>query len=186
MTETTRTLVREADQDTAGGPQDSRVTLLDGAELLSATAPTTVDLGGRRVRVVPRSGHTSSDVTVELDDPSIVFCGDLVWNEMFPNYVDAVPSALSASVRGLLREESTHYVPGHGPMADRDALNRFVMILDHVEAAARAAFEGGQSAAEAAAGYSLPPEVGEWFLFNPAYFERALDAWHRELAGTNG
>ena len=72
------------------------------ARLLDPARTTTVDLGGRTVRIIPRAGHTSSDVTVELNDPDVVFCGDLVWNEMFPNYVDAVPSVLSASVRSIV------------------------------------------------------------------------------------
>ncbi len=44
-----------------------------------------------------------SDVSIEVDDPSLVFCGNLVWNGMFPNYVDAAPSALTPSVKALRR-----------------------------------------------------------------------------------
>ena len=44
-----------------------------------------------------------SDVSIEVDDPSLVFCGNLVWNGIFPNYVDAAPSALTPSVKALRR-----------------------------------------------------------------------------------
>ena len=87
---------------------------LDQTVFIGADQPSTLDLGGRVVRVVPRRGHTESDVSIELDDPSIVFSGDLFWNAMFPNYVDAVPTKLSASVRALRATPTTIYVPGHG------------------------------------------------------------------------
>jgi hypothetical protein len=39
----------------------------------------------------------------------------------------------------------------------------------------------GQSAAEAGARFALPPTLGGWTLFNPAFFERAFTAWYRDL-----
>lgn len=181
LTVTTRELVAAADARREGGAPPARVEALRGAAILDGTSATELDLGGRRVRVAPRSGHTPSDVSVELDEPSVVFCGDLVWNEMFPNYVDAIPTALSASVRALRRERDTIYVPGHGPLADPAALERYIHVIDHVEHAARDALSRGISAATAAETFRLPESVGEWYLFNPQYFERALAAWEREL-----
>ena len=93
---------------------DSRTAALADVTLLSPTSETQVDLGGRRVRIVPRAGHTSSDVSIELDDPSIVFTGDLMWNGMIPNFVDALPTELTTQVRALRRDRETIYVPGHG------------------------------------------------------------------------
>jgi glyoxylase-like metal-dependent hydrolase (beta-lactamase superfamily II) len=181
LSEATVELIRAADARREGAVSPARTAILAGVEPLDPRQETSLDLGGRTVRVVPRSGHTASDVTVELGDPSIVFCGDLVWNEMFPNYVDAVPSLLSAAVRGLRRERDTVYVPGHGPLADPAALDRYVAVLDHVESAARRAFDRGVPSSEAAEDFELPQGLGEWFLFNPGYFERALAAWEREL-----
>lgn len=184
LTDATRALLIEGDARQDGGPPPDRVRALSQAELLDPQAQTDLDLGGRRLTVVPREGHTASDVTIELQDPSVVFCGDLVWNDMFPNYVDAIPTRLSTSVRGLRREAETTYVPGHGPVADGPALDRFIAVLDHVEDAGRAAFARGIPAAEAAQDFTLPDSLGEWFLFNPAYFERALLAWEKELRAT--
>jgi glyoxylase-like metal-dependent hydrolase (beta-lactamase superfamily II) len=70
------------------------------------------------VPVVPRGGHTDSDVSLELDDPQVVFCGDLVWNGMFPNYMDALPSRLSQEARLLRALEAEVWIPGHGDLAD--------------------------------------------------------------------
>lgn len=173
-TDVTRRLVEDRNQDP---PRR----LLDGAQRLDPRRPTEIDLGGRSVLVVPRDGHTDSDVSLELSDPSVVFCGDLVWNRMFPNYVDAIPSRLSANVRLLRTLRATTYVPGHGPIADAAELERYQDLLDDVEAAARRALERGASAEEAGAAYRLPDAVGAWTLFNPEYFSRAIGAWMKEL-----
>lgn len=145
--------------------------------------PTELDLGDRSILLVPRSGHTASDLTVEVFDASIVFCGDLVWNGMFPNYVDAIPGRLSQTVRVLGARGALLYVPGHGTLADASALERYIRVLEHVEEAARNALAEGWTAEEAGARYRLPPEAEHWVLFNPGYFARAIGAWMGELAG---
>jgi glyoxylase-like metal-dependent hydrolase (beta-lactamase superfamily II) len=150
---------------------------------MSGSDPTVLDLGGRSVRVIPRSGHTASDVSLEIDDPPVVFCGDLFWNAMFPNYVDAMPTTLAASVRALRRSGETVYVPGHGAVGRRTEYDRYAAMLDVVEQAARGAHEHGLSAAQAAEAFALPPSLGEWVLFNTAFFQRAFEAWYRELDG---
>lgn len=142
---------------------------------------TTIDLGGRTVRVTSHSGHTASDLAVVVDDPAVTFCGDLVWNGMFPNYVDAVPSVLARAVRALRRGPETVYVPGHGPVATAPDLHRYAELLDAVEAAARRGHAEGKPARELAAGFSLPASLGEWTLFGATFFERAFTAWYREL-----
>jgi glyoxylase-like metal-dependent hydrolase (beta-lactamase superfamily II) len=173
-TRRTLELVRERG---SGPPVD----VLDGARWIEGNRPTTLDLGDRALTIVPRRGHTDSDVTLELYEPSIVFCGDLVWNGMFPNYVDAIPSRLSQAVRLLKRSEPTIYLSGHGATADNAAIDLYLDLLDDVEAAARRAMEEGRTAAEAGAEYALPAGTEEWTLFNPGYFARAIGAWMREI-----
>ena len=176
----TRDLVIE--RNTPADP--ARAAAVQGATLLNGSDVSTLDLGGRTVRVVPRSGHTESDVSLELDDPSIVFCGDLLWNAMFPNFVDAMPSKLNASVHALRRERETLYVPGHGALAHAPEYDRYVAMLGEVEHAARAAHAAGTSATEAGNAFTLPASVGDWALFNPAskaFYQRAFEAWYKEL-----
>jgi glyoxylase-like metal-dependent hydrolase (beta-lactamase superfamily II) len=176
-TQRTRDLVVERNK-----PEDAaRVSALDHITVITPDRPTTLDLGGRIVRVVPRRGHTESDVSLELDDPSIVFCGDLFWNAMFPNYVDAVPTQLAQSVRALRRDRDTLYVPGHGALGKQVEYDRYTAMLDEVERAARAAHDKGTTAADAAAGFSLPESLGSWTLFSKTFYNRAFEAWYREL-----
>lgn len=181
-TERTRELVLERNQ-----PADaSRASALRDAVLLSPTDVTTFDLGSRTVRVVPRVGHTESDVSLELDDPEIVFCGDLFWNAMFPNFVDAIPTKLSASVRALRHTGDTIYVPGHGPVGRATEYDRYVKMLDELELSARKAHSAGVPAAEAAQGFTLPASLGEWTLFSAAFYQRAFEAWYRDLSASSG
>jgi glyoxylase-like metal-dependent hydrolase (beta-lactamase superfamily II) len=176
-TQRTRDLVVERNK-----PEDpARVAALGQAVFIGADQPSTLDLGGRDVHVVPRRGHTESDVSIELDDPSIVFCGDLFWNAMFPNYVDAIPTQLAQSVRALRRTRDTMYVPGHGALGKQAEFDRYTAMIDEVERGARAAYAKGLTPADGAAAFTIPPALGEWTLFSKAFYERAFGAWYKEL-----
>ena len=178
-TERTRDLVLQKNQPA----DEARTAALQQVVVLPSTEASTIDLGDRRVRIVPRSGHTDSDVSLEIEEPSVVFCGDLVWNAMFPNYVDAIPSRLASSVKALRRDRKTIYVPGHGALAREAEFDRYVVMLNEVEQAARKAHQAGTSAADAGAAFTLPASLGEWTLFNKVFFERAFSAWYKELGG---
>jgi len=180
-TAATRDLVQRADASRSDPPNAQRASILANLTVLAPDRVTEIDLGGRRITLAPRLGHTPSDITIELQDPSIVWCGDLVWNAMFPNYRDAIPSELARSVRALRRDRSTVYVAGHGGNADAADLARYIEVLDHVGSAARAAFDRGVPADQAAKEYQLPAELGTWFMFSPRYYAVAFQAWEREL-----
>lgn len=161
-------------------PDGRPATTLAGAELVVPGTPTTIDLGSTKLTITPHAGHTASDLTIAVDDPRIVFGGDLLWNGMFPNYRDAVPSVLSRSVRDLLRDDAVR-VPGHGAIPTAAEATNYVAVLDLIEAAARRAVAAGTPADVAAKEIVIPASLGEWVLFNPAYFEVALRAWDKEL-----
>lgn len=140
-----------------------------------------LDLGGRTVRLIARTGHTDSDVTVELDDPRVIFGGDLLWNGIFPNYVDADPLKLSTAVTALLSDHTATIVPGHGPLSIAADLSGYKGVLDAVEAAARRAHRAGLAVEDAAKAFTLPPSLGAWTLFNPGFYTNAFKAWYRVL-----
>jgi len=184
MTETTRRLIRGEDAGREGGNDAVRRQMLDEASIVPPDDLMEIDLGGRTVVLHPRRGHTPSDVTVELAEPSIVFFGDLLWNGFFPNYRDTLPTPFAESLRATRRERETIYVPGHGALADDKAVELCLTLVDSVEEAARAAFEQGVSAADAAKSFSLPESVADWILFDERYFEVAIGAWHKELGAS--
>lgn len=149
--------------------------------MLPADRETELDLGGRRVRITPREGHTASDLTVEVVDPRVVFCGDLVWIGLFPNFVDAIPSRQTAHVRKLLAEPAALWVPGHGTAARDADLRVFLSLLESIEEGARRAVARGVPAADAAKDWQPPTALGEWVRFSDDYYETAFRAWEREL-----
>ena len=179
-TETTRRLLAEREASLAPGSREARPILLPDRLLPDEGEPVVLDLGGREVRLTARSGHTPSDLVVELDE-GVVFAGDLVWAGMFPNYMDAIPSRLSRHVRALRDAGGRSWVSGHGALADRATLKRYIDLLDDVEAAARRAIEAGRPLDEAGAAYRVPERLGSWHMFSPRYPEVAFRAWAKEL-----
>lgn len=183
--ETRRLLMEKLHKDPPGGEGDlakaQTKLLLPDTVLVDPKKPVTIDLGGRTARLVPRDGHTPSDLTVEVDAPRAIFCGDLFFNGLFPYYGDAIPSRLTETVAALRKEAHPLYVPGHGPLADGDQLASYAALLEDVGAAARKAVERGTPAAEAWKSYVIPESLGAWALFRPDVARFAFEAWEREL-----
>lgn len=142
-----------------------------------------IDLGGIVVHLAPRRGHTPSDVTVEVEDPAVVFCGDLYWNRMFPNFVDAIPSHQVRHCEDLLGRSEATLVPGHGDLGDAASQADYLGLLRDLEAAGRRSFEAGITVEAAVAEYRVPESLGTFFQFGGDYVLRAFTAWHRELSG---
>lgn len=163
-----------------------RTKMLAEASRLNEGAELELDLGGSAVRLLPRKGHTASDVTVEVLERDVVFAGDLVWNRMIPNFVDASPMALTATLRAMAADRRATYVPGHGPLAGGAALDLNLSLLEATEKVGRRSFEAGVTPAEAAGEVQLGEELAEWIAFRPDYIERAVLAWHRDLKAAAG
>lgn len=156
---------------------------LASAQLVEPQPATSLDLGGRRVVVASCAGHTASDLTVRVDDPAVLFGGDLLWNRHVPNYMDAIPSLLSREVRSMSSQQGVVRVPGHGAILGGDDLTHYIGVLDAIEDAARKARAAGTPATDAAKTFKLSASLGEWTMFGGNYFEVALRAWERELTG---
>ena len=167
----------------ASGQVGAAKEALEGAEVLATGETAEVDLGGISVELTAHSGHTESDLVATAVTAShrVQFAGDLIWNRLFPNYMDARPTELESTVAKLLGASADTVVPGHGPSPTVTELQAYAKVLDAVEELARAGHEAGKSAAEAASGFALPGELGEWTLFNPRYFETAVGAWYKQL-----
>lgn len=181
MTRTTLDLVRQADAEGEQPAGAERLAMLEGVGPIDESKVLELDLGGRSATVQPRRGHTPSDVTVEIAEPSIVFGGDLVWNGFFPNYRDTLASAFTDAIRALRRQRPTTYVPGHGALADGAAVDALLDLVEQVGDAAQAAHASGVPLTDAAASFALPATASDWVLFNPKYFEVAFKAWYAEL-----
>ena len=155
--------------------------LLPKIETVPTGKAATIDLGGRKVEVRTHVGHTPSDVTIEVVEPNVLFCGDLFFNKLVPNYSDAQPSKLKTTVAAFQREKETLYVPGHGSIASAKDLTVYRKFLDMMEDAARRTHKAGTDAKAAAAEFKLPEEFAKWYIFSPQVIPRAFAAWYREF-----
>ncbi|MBL0172909.1 MAG: MBL fold metallo-hydrolase [Gemmatimonadaceae bacterium] len=170
---------------TGGGPvaparDDALMRAFADVVIVNAAQPGVIDLGNRRVDLVGLHGHTRSDLALVDEDAGITFAGDLLWNGMFPNFVDATPTQLSVSIKHLAARTRDAFVPGHGATADTASVARYINLLADLEATARRGHAAGRSAAEAATGYVVPAALGEW-MASQVGVERAMTAWYREL-----
>lgn len=100
---------------------------MKGTEVLvpaRTVAPGTVDLAGRRLRLLAFDGHTSADLAVYDEASGVLFAGDLVFNGRAPTTPHAdIRRWLAALDRleGITAEPGFRaLVPGHGPVS-RDA-----------------------------------------------------------------
>ena len=185
----TRTLMGERAADTAGWKFDdaTRRAVLGAQQVIpnivvaDDAKATTIDLGNRIVTLEPCIGHTPSDMIVRIDNPRIVWTGDLVFNGMWPYLGDAIPSKLGPTCKRILADTDTAYIPGHGAIATAGELARYIALLDDVEAAARAAHAKGIPASEAWRTYVVPASLGEWSKFREDIYRYGFEAWEKEL-----
>ena len=80
------------------------------------------------------NGHTDGDSVIWFEEPNVLHTGDLFFKDMFP-YVDigggGSVSGYIANVETLLSKinDSTSVIPGHGKMANKADLKRFVIMI---------------------------------------------------------
>lgn len=127
-----RFLARTADEQRAGWSAHYRAEGRDAvADALDSTRPVipenpvdepvVLDLGGRRVRLVPAGrGHTDHDLIVSVPDSRLVFAGDLLENGGPPDFEDAYPHTWPECVDILLDMAPELLVAGHGEPVDAD------------------------------------------------------------------
>jgi glyoxylase-like metal-dependent hydrolase (beta-lactamase superfamily II) len=91
-------------------------------------------LGSRKVIVRTVLGHTGGDLTVAVPDAKVLFAGDMLWRKVAPNLIDGSIGEWEATVAdfGNLADAGlTHFVPGHGDVADaRDVQDFRRYLLD--------------------------------------------------------
>lgn len=162
--------------------------LLPDAVVEDPSKPLTIDLGGKLVTLRERSGHTDSDLNIEIDaggkdGQRVVFAGDMIFNKVFPVYLDAKPRALRANVAEVIAHDGGRsiVVPGHGALTTGAELKPFVELIDHLSAAGAKAKAAGLSAKDAAAAYAVPESLKDYTPSNPMFTQLAFDAIYREL-----
>jgi cyclase len=130
--------------------------------------PTSTFEGGLDLRVGDRTvhlievgpAHTDGDAIVHVPDAGVVFTGDIlfiegtpiVWAGPFANWLAACDRILALGAHTL--------VPGHGPVTDASGVHEVKRYLTHVHDEARARFEAGMDAQQAADDIDLSDFAG--------------------------
>jgi glyoxylase-like metal-dependent hydrolase (beta-lactamase superfamily II) len=81
-----------------------------------------------------RNAHTDGDAILRFRSANVVHMGDVYFNGIYP-FIDAssggsLEGTIAAVDRALqLMDEDTKVIPGHGPLADRSALESYQTML---------------------------------------------------------
>jgi cyclase len=120
---------------------------------------------GRTLEVRFFPGHTGGDSIVIVSGAGVVFCGDLLWKDHFPNLIDATTDKWITTL-GAFQEKFGSYklVPGHGGVARPEDVTAFKEYLTDLREAVKRAQADGKSgdALVAAVQPDLLSEYGKW------------------------
>jgi cyclase len=122
----------------------------------------TLQVGDRSVELMDLGpAHTHSDTVVVVPDARTVFTGDLIFVQGTP-IMWAGPLANWLRACDVLCElDVDTFVPGHGPITDREGVRAIRRYFEHVDAQVAERHAGGMSSVEAAFDLDLG-EFADW------------------------
>jgi glyoxylase-like metal-dependent hydrolase (beta-lactamase superfamily II) len=111
-------------------------------------------------------GHTDGDAVLWIPWAKVAFLGDLFFNEAIPNVQDANILEWMQTLQSALKLEADTYVPGHGPVGDRKAVERFLGYLEDLRAMVQPAVARGERADQAVAAIRIPEKYSSYGFQN--------------------
>ena len=142
---------------------------------------TTLDVAGRTVDLIEVGpAHTAGDVLVHVRQAKAVFTGDILFIEGTPIMWAGPVSNWIAACDRIIAMDVDVIVPGHGPLTDKAGVREVADYLAYINAEARARFDAGLSAEDAARDIGL----GRYASWKDA--ERIavnVDTLYREFSG---
>ncbi len=144
-------------------------------------SPTTIDLGGRSIELVPRkTAHTDNDLTVRCTKTDTLYLGDLLFSGHVPT-IDGSIKGWMALMEEMTKSPAARVVPGHGPpsMPWPEGARPLQHYLETLAVDIRGLIKQGKTLADAmvVAGQS---EKNAWLLFDD-YNARNASAAFAEL-----
>jgi len=138
-------------------------------------------VGDKPIRLVEVGpAHTRGDVLVHSPEDSVVFTGDILFIESTPIMWQG-PVANWIEACNLIDDmEANLVVPGHGPITDKHGVAQVRHYLQFVRDQARARYDAGLTAFEAARDIELS-EYSAWS--DPERIAVNVDSLYREFAG---
>jgi glyoxylase-like metal-dependent hydrolase (beta-lactamase superfamily II) len=166
--------------------------------LVAASSPIVmvkaIDLGGARAEVIHHGrGHTQGDLVVHLPERDVVFTGDLIEVGAEPSFgPDSTVETWAATLDGMLGAtlDSTRFVPGHGPVVDKQAVFEQRANVSTIYGQAEQLVQRGIKLGQALEALDSPeidgrphPGASQWdWPYSPATIRAALPLAYAELA----
>lgn len=141
----------------------------------------TLNVGGRTVDLIEVGpAHTAGDVLVHVPGARAVFTGDILFIEGTPIMWNGPVANWIAACDRIIAMDVDVIVPGHGPLTDKAGVREVADYLGFIEREARARYDAGLSAEDAARDMGL----GRYATWKDA--ERIavnVDTLYREFSG---
>jgi cyclase len=115
-----------------------------------------IRVGDRELRLIEVGpAHTRGDTLIHVPAERVLFSGDILFSEAHPiAWAGPVSNWISACDR-IIGMEVAAIVPGHGPLADLDAVRELKAYFEYLYAEGRARHAEGMTALQAARAISL-------------------------------
>jgi glyoxylase-like metal-dependent hydrolase (beta-lactamase superfamily II) len=130
--------------------------------------PVKLDLGGLTAVVETHPGHSGTDLIVRVPEQSVVYTGDLLFNNLYPVAFDeqATVSGWRSTLKMFLSyDKDTIFVPGHGQIGGRETVQQLADLFDDVAAQAEKMYKSGVPAEDAADQYVVPEKYKDVVIF---------------------
>jgi glyoxylase-like metal-dependent hydrolase (beta-lactamase superfamily II) len=147
---------------------NSSVLAFPNRPLDPAKLPVKLDLGGLTALVETHPGHSGTDLIVRVPEQNVVYTGDLLFNHLYPVTFDeqATVSGWRSTLETFLSyDRDTIFIPGHGQVGGRDAVQLLADLFDDVAAQAEKMYKSGVPAEDAADQYVVPDKYKDVTIF---------------------
>lgn len=124
-------------------------------------------------------GHTDSDIILFLPSEKIAFLGDLFFNQAIPNVQDANVLEWMKTLEKILELDCEQYVPGHGPVGNRQDVWKFLNYFEDLRALVDPFVIRGDSVELAVQEIQLPVKYSRYRFQN--FFPANIQKMYEEL-----
>ena len=94
-----------------------------------------LDLGGIQAQVLLTPGHTPTNISVYIPTDGVLFCGDCIVNDYFPNLTSGTKKDWQLWQRSLekirLLDPQT-IIPGHGAIISQNKIAEKIAIIHDI------------------------------------------------------
>ena len=124
-------------------------------------------------------GHTDGDLVLILASAKIAFLGDLFFNDAIPNVQDARILKWMETLQKISKLEADTFVPGHGPVGDKKALERFLNYFRDLKASVEISVDRGDSVEQAIQEIKMPAKYSSYHFQN--FFPANVQKMYAEI-----